>query len=112
MAGVVSAYGTSVKPKLANIAIGGAPEDQLRGPLEFLWRDLAEISGLPVGSVHLVGETTLADLKTRPDFAATVGKALVAAAQGEEQEIVGISWAAGISPGHGSHRPAISRMIR
>jgi hypothetical protein len=77
MAGVVSAYGATVKPKLANIAIGGAPEDQLRGPLEVLWRDFAEISGLPVGSVHLVGETTLTDLKTRPDYAVTVGNALV-----------------------------------
>jgi hypothetical protein len=38
---------------------------------------LAEVGGLPVGSVDLVGETTLAHLKTRPDFAVTVGKALV-----------------------------------
>jgi len=75
MAGVVSAYGATVKPKLASIAIGGAPEDQLRGPLEVLLRDLAEI--LPVNSVHLVGETTLTDLKTRPDYAVTVGIALV-----------------------------------
>jgi hypothetical protein len=73
----VSTYGASVKPKLANIAIGGAPEDQLRGPLDALMRDLAAICGSPVGSVHLVGETTLADLKTRPDFAVTVSKALV-----------------------------------
>jgi len=45
--------------------------------------------------------------KTRPDFAVTAGKPLVAEAQGEEQEIVGISWAAGISPGHRSRGPAI-----
>jgi hypothetical protein len=77
IAGAVSAYGASVKPKLANIAIGGAPEDQLRGPLEVLFRELAQIGGLPIGSVHLVGETTLTDLKTRPDFAVTVSKALV-----------------------------------
>lgn len=77
IASVISAYGASVKPKLTNIAIGGAPEDQLRGPLDALFRDSAEISGLPIGSVHLVGETTLADLKTRPDFAVTVAKALV-----------------------------------
>jgi hypothetical protein len=38
---------------------------------------LAQIGGLPIGSVHLVGETTLAELKTRPDFAVTVSKALV-----------------------------------
>jgi hypothetical protein len=62
---------------LSNIAVSGAPEDQLRGPLEELVRDLSEIGGLPAGTVHLVGETSLADLKTRPDFAATVNKALV-----------------------------------
>jgi hypothetical protein len=77
VADAVSAYGASVKPKLANTAIDGAPEDQLRGPLDALLRDLAEVSGLPVSSVSLVGETTLADLKTRPDFAVTVKKALV-----------------------------------
>ena len=76
LAGIVSAYGATVKPKLANIAIGGAPEDQLRGPIDTLFRDLAEIGGLPVGSVHLVGETTLVNLKTRPDFAVTVSNAL------------------------------------
>jgi Type ISP C-terminal specificity domain/N-6 DNA Methylase len=76
-ASAVSAYGANVKPKLSNIAIDGAPEDQLRGPLDVLLRDLAELGGLPAGSVHLVGETTLAALKTRPDFAVTVSKALV-----------------------------------
>ena len=52
-------------------------EDQLRGPLEALIRDFAEAAGLPVGAVHLVGETSMADLKTRPDFAVTVSNALV-----------------------------------
>jgi hypothetical protein len=42
-----------------------------------LVRDLAELGGLPGGSVRLVGETTLAELKTRPDFAVTVSNALV-----------------------------------
>jgi hypothetical protein len=74
---VVSNYGASVKPKLTSVAIAGAPEDQLRGPLDSFFRDLAQIAGLPAGSVHLVGETTLAHLKTRPDFAVTVGNALV-----------------------------------
>jgi hypothetical protein len=76
-ASAVSAYGANVKPKLSNIAIDGAPEDQLRGPLDVLLRELAELGGLSAGSVHLVGETALADLKTRPDFAVTVSKALV-----------------------------------
>jgi hypothetical protein len=77
VASAISNYGASVKPKLTSIVIDGAPEDQLRGPLDSLVRDLAEVAGLPGGSVHLVGETSLADLKTRPDFAVTVGKALV-----------------------------------
>lgn len=50
--------------KLANVAVSGAPEDQLRGPLDVLVRDLAEIAGLPVGAVHLVGETAQTELKT------------------------------------------------
>ena len=77
LANAVSAYGASLKAKLANIAITGAPEDQLRGPLEALIKDLAEIEGMPSGTIHLVGETTLSELKTRPDFAVTVAKALV-----------------------------------
>jgi hypothetical protein len=73
----VSKYGASVKPKLVSTAIAGAPEDQLRGPLDSFFTDLAEVAGLPAGSVRLIGETTLAHLKTRPDFAVTVSNALV-----------------------------------
>lgn len=77
IAAAVSSYGASATAKLANIAIEGAPEDQLRGPLDTLLRDIAEIAGLPAHTVHLVGETKLTNLKTRPDFAVTVSKALV-----------------------------------
>jgi hypothetical protein len=73
----VSKFGANLKPKLSGIAIEGAPEDQLRGPLDALVRDLAAVVGLPANAVHLVGETSLGDLKTRPDFAVTVSKALV-----------------------------------
>lgn len=73
----VSAYGASLKPKLANPAIGGQPEDQLRGPLEVLIKSLAEVGGFAAGAVHLVGETSLADIKTRPDFAVTANMVLV-----------------------------------
>ena len=76
VAAAVSAFGTGAKAKLSAI-VSGAPEDQLRTPLETLVRDLSEIGGLPAGAVHLIGETSLADLKTRPDFAVTVSKALV-----------------------------------
>jgi hypothetical protein len=77
LASVVSTFGESAKSKLANLAISGAPEDQLRGPLEILIRDLAELGALAPGSIHLVGETSLAELKTRPDFAVTISNALV-----------------------------------
>lgn len=72
----ISAFGASAKSKLVNPAIAGAPEDQLRGPLEALFRDLAQAAGLSSG-VHLVGETSLGHLKTRPDYAVTVNNALV-----------------------------------
>lgn len=75
LATAISTFGASAKSKLSNPAIGGAPEDQLRGPLETLFQDLAEL--VPIASVSLVGETSLADLKTRPDFAVTVGHALI-----------------------------------
>ncbi len=75
--GAISAFGASAKAKLANAAITGAPEDQLRNPLEILLCDLAEIDGIPPTAVSLVGETTIKHLKSRPDFAVTVHKALV-----------------------------------
>jgi hypothetical protein len=77
LAAAVSAYGASATGKLSNVAISGAPEDQLRGPLESLIRDLGAIEGMPADSIHLVGETALTELKTRPDFAVTVSHARV-----------------------------------
>jgi hypothetical protein len=77
VASAVSKFGVSLKSKLTSIAISGAPEDQLRAPLEALIRELAEIDGLPSKAVNVVGETTLAHLQTRPDFAVIVSNALV-----------------------------------
>ena len=65
------------KAKLSNAAISGAPEDQLRAPLEGLILDIAEFLGLPRRQIAAVGETSLADLKTRPDYAVTLNSALV-----------------------------------
>lgn len=73
----VSAFGASAKAKLKNPAITGAREDQLRAPLERFILDLAEVAGFLPGLVQLVGETSLASLKTRPDFGVTVKNALV-----------------------------------
>src|SRR5690606_24616224 len=44
-------------------------------PLETLFAGLAAAAS--VKNVTLVGETSLADLKTRPDFSVTAGKALI-----------------------------------
>lgn len=77
LADAVSAFGKVARGKLSNVAISGAPEDQLRSPLEALVRDLAEIGGMARDSIQLVGETSLAEIQTRPDFAVSVGRALV-----------------------------------
>jgi hypothetical protein len=68
----VNSFGAAAKAKLANIAATGQPEDQLRGPIEDLVPALAAAAGI-VGEVVLVGETALADLKTRPDYSVTLG---------------------------------------
>ena len=74
---ILSDFGNRAKAKLDNAAISGAPEDQLRAPLEGLILDLAEFLGLPRNQIAAVGETSLADLKTRPDYAVTLNAALV-----------------------------------
>ncbi|MGD0763052.1 MAG: type ISP restriction/modification enzyme [Roseiarcus sp.] len=76
-AGVVSAFGAEARAKLDNPAISGAPEDQLRAPLERLFHDLAALDDLAPGGLSLVGETTLSHLQTRPDYAVSVANALV-----------------------------------
>jgi hypothetical protein len=76
-AGVVSVFGAEARAKLDNPAISGAPEDQLRAPLERLFHELAALDGLALGGLSLVGETTLSHLLTRPDYAVSVNNALV-----------------------------------
>lgn len=75
--GVVSQFGASAKQKLSNAGAVGAPEDQLRTPFERLLSDLAALANLPPGKVIPVGETSLSDLKIRPDYSVTVHSALV-----------------------------------
>jgi hypothetical protein len=74
---IVSEFGTNAKAKLSNIAISGEPEEQLRKPLETLIEEIGWLRGLLKGQIGVVGETKLSDIKTRPDFAITVRKALV-----------------------------------
>lgn len=65
------------KEKLENPNIHGEPEDQLRGPFEALILDMALSVQVPSGSMVVVGETSVSDLKTRPDFAVTVNNTLI-----------------------------------
>lgn len=73
----VSRFGAATTAKLSSLLVAGEPEDQLRAPLEGLLTDLATLSGFSTGSVTAVGESSLSDLKTRPDYAVVVQKALV-----------------------------------
>ena len=74
---VISDFGREAKSKLANPSVTGSPEDQLRAPLEALFADLTALAGISADDVVAVGETSLADLKTRPDYALTLKNALV-----------------------------------
>ena len=73
----ISRFGAEAKAKLSNPAATGEPEDQLRAALDGLVSDLAELCRLRRDSVTTVGETSLSDLKTRPDYAVTVRNALL-----------------------------------
>jgi len=72
----VGDFGAAARAKLANPAASGQPEDQLRAPLETLFTALAA-EAAPAAKMHMVGESSLADLKTRPDYAVTVNNALI-----------------------------------
>ncbi len=77
LATIVSEFGAATKAKLSDKAIKGAPEDQVRGPLETLIKSLAELGGLLSNNLSLVGETTRSDIQSRPDYAVTLYNALV-----------------------------------
>ncbi len=74
---LIAKFGAAAKAKLNNPSVSGAPEDQLRAPLESLIVDLSVLTGLPSDAVVPVGESSLADLKTRPDYAVTLYNNLV-----------------------------------
>ena len=73
----ISSFGLEVKLKFGSPGASGAPEDQLRTPLETLVHELAKLTGLQPDSVVMVGETSLAGLKTRPDYAVTHNNVLI-----------------------------------
>lgn len=72
----IAQFGAKAKAKLANPGATGEPEDQLRAPLEVLFADLAALCGIKQKLVA-VGESSLGKLKTRPDYAITLGNLLV-----------------------------------
>src|SRR5947209_5343124 len=72
----VGRFGSAARAKLTNVAVTGEPEDQLRSPLEHLIVDVAELCSIPRTAVTAVGESSLSDLKTRPDYAISVWDAL------------------------------------
>lgn len=72
----VAEFGALAKSKLDNPSATGEPEDQLRAPFEQLLSRLAVLSGFKAPSVVAVGETSLSELRTRPDYAVTVHGAL------------------------------------
>src|SRR5882672_6468587 len=77
LSSAIAAFGAKAKEKLANPAVSGQPEDQLRSPFEQLLGELSEISNFGKAAVSAVCESSVSDLKTRPDYAVTVHSALV-----------------------------------
>jgi hypothetical protein len=72
----IAAFGQRAKTKLT-ATVTGEPEDQLRNPIELLLADVADLCSLDSGKLAVVGETSLRDLMTRPDFAVTYNNVLV-----------------------------------
>jgi hypothetical protein len=73
----IAGFGTSAKARLANPVASGQPEDQLRTSFNTLLADLVELLDWSRSEVVAVGESSQADLKTRPDFAVTFRNTLV-----------------------------------
>ena len=77
LAEAISRFGLTLKSKLSGKGAAGAPEDQLRAPLETLISDIAQVLLFKSGDVVPVGESALTTLRTRPDYAIKVKNALV-----------------------------------
>lgn len=76
LSSAIASFGRSAKAKLKNLAAAGEPEEQLRKPIEDLIKDVAELCGLARNAVEAVGESTVSELRTRPDYAITVHNTL------------------------------------
>lgn len=73
----IERFASEAGKKLGALSAKGEPEDQIRAPLEALLYDLADVIGVGRDHVVLVGESSIADLKTRPDYAVQSYGALV-----------------------------------
>lgn len=76
LSAALSRFGATLKPKFSGIGASGSPEDQLRGPLDQLVQDIVAALGWAT-NVVLIGESSVQELKTRPDFAVTKQNLLV-----------------------------------
>lgn len=76
LADAVSKFGKAAKAKLTSPTASGEPEDQLRAPFEQLLADVAAVLKFKASDVVAVGESTIAEIRTRPDYAVTVRNAL------------------------------------
>ncbi len=72
----VAEFGALAKAKLNNPSATGEPEDQLRAPFEQFLSRMAVLSGFKTTNVVAVGETSLSEIRSRPDYAVTVYGAL------------------------------------
>jgi N-6 DNA Methylase len=77
LASAISDFGVAAKAKLSDKGIVGAPEEQIIGPLETLFKRLSEIGGLAHGAAIFKGETAQSHIQSRPDFGVTLHNALV-----------------------------------
>jgi len=73
---IIKRFGIATKAKLSNLSVMGHPESQLRAPIERLITDLSLLV-VPGETLTAVGETSVSNLKTRPDYAITLSGTLV-----------------------------------
>lgn len=75
--GAISRFAAEATKKLSAIGAKGEPEDQIRAPLEGLMGDLAELCRISRSNFVAIGESSIAALKTRPDYAVQIHGALI-----------------------------------
>ena len=73
----ISRFAAEATKKLSAVGARGEPEDQIRAPLEGLMADLAELCRIGRSNLVAIGESSIAELKTRPDYAVQARGALV-----------------------------------